>query len=431
MSTPLKRLATMTGGALLLRLVTQAAALALAARFLGPESYARTTSALSLATVLGILPNLGAGLSVIAHSERQHHRVADNWRFAWPQHVLLGPCVALAYLGLAPWITGQQLALSVWLAFAASEIVIMPLITQLAAMLQAIDRVPHSQLLQWLVLALRVAGLVTCVILAPLHVEEAYALAIVTATLAGMLIALVVVAAEIPLWHRPRLPRREEWRDGLIYCATSGVGSASMEADKVVAVHVVDTYHAGLYATMSRIVSAGALPVIGLMMSAQPRLFEYARTGNPALRQLVPRLAWTCAALGAVAAIGLNLCAPVLHVLLGQRFEEIQHFVPWISLAMPAMCLRLAGTNIMLTMGRTSLRIAIDVGGILLLTLALAAGGRLAGLAGLGLGLACSEALTALAAWSLVFFALRSPRESAQGTKPPADPVHDAGKQGR
>jgi O-antigen/teichoic acid export membrane protein len=223
-------------------------------------------------------------------------------------------------------------------------------------------------------------------------------------------VSLIVVGRQIDLFRRPRLPSRQEWRDGLAFCATSGVGAAAMETDKVVAIRTVDTHEAGLYATLSRIVAAGVLPVIGMLLSAQPRLFEFAREAPGRVRALALQLAGASAALGLTAALGLNVCAPLLHIILGERFSGLSALVPWMSLVMPAMCLRLTGTQIMLTLGKPAWRIAIDTGGIAVLSIGLSIGGRIAGVPGLAMGLLASELLTAAAAWTLVALALRRHR---------------------
>jgi len=401
----------LTGGALALRVITQAATLTFAARYLGPVTYGQMAAATSLAVILGILPNLGAGVTVIARSKRSPLLAADIWRFAWPQHLLLGPLIAFAYVIAASTLLHVTLDRHTLIIIAVSEIVVMPLAMQISASLQAIDKVPLSQMVQWLVLLFRAVALGACLFAyGPDGPIDAYVTAQLVATAVGLCATATIAARFIPLWGSPRWPKRHEFFDGLAYCATSGVTAGSMEIDKIVALNATTAWDAGIYATMSRVVFAGTLPIVGLLMSAQPRLFANADSAGDEMQRLVRTVAVGCLLLGVAAAIGLNVCAPLLHLLVGQRFKALDQVLPIMSLAIPAMSLRLAGTNIMLTLGRPSRRIALDVAGVLLLVASLTLLGNRYGLAGLGAGLVISESGLAIAAWTIVLLELSRKR---------------------
>jgi len=397
----------MTSGALGLRIVTQAAMLTLAANFLGPAGYGTMTAATSIATILSIIPNLGAGLTVIAQSQRDPNRVAYAWRFIWPQHLLLGPLVASFYaIGLLQYWSHEMPAIAV-VFIALSEIVVMPLTLQLGSMLQALDRVPLSQFLQWIVLLLRVSAIGACVLYfgagSPLI---AYAESQLLATIIGLAITATVAARYIVLTGSPRLSTRTELVSGIAYCATSGVGAASMEIDKVAALHATTAWDAGIYATMSRVVSAGTTPIVGLLMTAQPRLFAHGASNPPAMRSLVKKIAALSLAVGVLGCVGLNLCEPLLQTLFGPRFSATSQILPIMSLAVPAMSLRLAGTNILLTLGKPFRRVIVDVSGIIFLTISMLILGNHFGLKGLGIALVTSEFCLATCAWAVVLHEL-------------------------
>lgn len=406
MSHTLARSSVLTIGALSLRLLTQAAALALTARLLGPSWYGAIAAAASLATLVGILPNLGAGLTVIARARRKAEIAADVWRYAWPQHLALSPVVAIAYVIAATHLTQGHLALGVLALIAISEIVITPISLQLSATLQAIDRVPLSQFIQWIALAIRVLGLGTCFLL-PVIPPTAYAVSQLVAATTGLVIALCMTSRHVSLKSPPRMPRRDELRDGAAYSATSIIAANSLEIDKIIAVRVVSAHDAGLYSTMSRIVSAGTLPIIGLMMSAQPRLFHQGAERTSGTGRLVTRIAIACVILGIVAAVGLHMCAPLLPLLLGEQFNQMTTILPIMSLVIPAMSLRLGGTNVMLTLGRPEGRIVFDLCGGALLVGSMWWAGEAFGIRGLASAVLTSEILLATAAWTIVALEIR------------------------
>src|SRR6516225_9838106 len=67
-----------------LRLATVAVSLLLVTRLLGPAQYGAYAVALSLATLLGVLANLGNGYVMLARSGEGQDAVAAVWRYAWP-----------------------------------------------------------------------------------------------------------------------------------------------------------------------------------------------------------------------------------------------------------------------------------------------------------------------------------------------------------
>jgi O-antigen/teichoic acid export membrane protein len=419
LSQGLARSSVLTIGALTLRLFTQAAALTLTARLLGPSWYGAIAAAASLATLLGIIPNLGAGLTVIARARRKTEVAADVWRYAWPQHLVISPLIAVIYIIAATKLTHGRLDVGVLVLIAMSEVMITPVSLQLSATLQAIDRVPLSQFIQWIALTIRVIGLGTCFLL-PFAPPTAYAASQLAAATAGLVIAMRITSKHVPLNWRPRAPRRDELRDGAAYSATSIIAANSLEIDKIVAVRVVSAHDAGLYATMSRIVSAGTLPIIGLMMSAQPRLFHQGAERLPGTGRLVLRIALACLLLGAVAAAGLHICAPLLPWLFGEQFDQMTSILPVMSLVIPAMSLRLGGTNVMLTLGRPEGRIVFDLCGGALLIGSMWWAGETFGIRGLAGAVLTSEIVLAAAAWTIVALEIRKGfGSSGSRPKPP------------
>lgn len=406
MPNALARSSLLTAGTLVLRVVTQAAALTLSARLLGPHWYGVIAAAASLAILLGIVPNVGAGLVVIARARRQADAAAEMWRYAWPQHLVLGPTVSVVYVFAANHLTSGQLGLIAIMCIAVSEIVVTPISQQLSALLQAIDRVPLSQFVLLMGLAIRVLGLAACFVL-PLAPPTAYAASQLAASVAGLALALAVTRRHVSLGGQPRMPRRDELRDGAAYSATSLIAANSMEIDKIIAVRVVSTHDAGLYASMSRIVSAGTLPIIGLMMSAQPQLFHKGAERAPETARLISHLALACLILGLLGALGLRICAPLLPIIMGTRFEEMISIVPIMAWVIPAMSLRLGGTNVMLTLGRPSGRLIFDLCGAALLTGSMWWGGATHGIQGLAFAVLASEGVLATVAWAIVYLEVR------------------------
>ncbi|MHC1479298.1 lipopolysaccharide biosynthesis protein [Frateuria aurantia] len=413
----LARSSLLTMGVLGLRLLTQASSLILAVRLFGPALYGNIAAASSLAVVLGVLPNLGAGTLLMRRIAHEPDAPADIWRYAWPQHLLLGLVLALLYVVLAPGLSHARLIpAGCWLGFALTEIVLSPLIVHLSMTLQALEYVPRGQLLQVVPLILRVLAMAACFCLPVARRLDGYVALQTVAAAVGLALALRVVRAHTRLaWH-PRAPRREELRDGAAYAALNMVSANSMELDKVLALHAAGAVPAGLYASASRIVFAGTLPMVSLLLAAQPRLFRHAAHDERGLRRLAWQLALVCLAAGTLAALALQLASPWLIALFGPGFADLHQLLPVMAWAIPAMSLHLMAAQTLVSIGPPGRRLLYDLAGLLLLIALMPPLGRHLGVVGLGWGLLLTEASLALIGW--LWVALELQRRSHEDRRP-------------
>src|SRR5690606_25434202 len=130
-----------TGLVLGLRVGTQAIVLVLLARLLGPGLYGNFAAAASLAVVLGLIPNLGAGFVMLARGARDESGIAAVWRYAWPMTGLLGLLLLALYVAAASFITDPPLPVHVLLLLGAAELLFTPFTLLLSFALQARDKV--------------------------------------------------------------------------------------------------------------------------------------------------------------------------------------------------------------------------------------------------------------------------------------------------
>ena len=391
-----------------LRLLTQACSLMLAMRLFGPALYGNVAAASSLAVVLGVLPNLGAGTLLMRRIALEPQAPADVWRYAWPQHLLLGLGLSVIYVRLAPTISGAGLIpTACWAGFALTEIVLSPLIVQLSMTLQALERVPLGQLLQIIPLLLRVLAMAACFGLPPGRRLQGYVALQCMAALIGLALALRVVSRHVRLSWRPRRPRGAELRDGTAYAALNMVSANTMELDKVLALHATGAMAAGLYAGASRIVFAGTMPMIGLLLAAQPRLFRHAATDQAGLRQLAWRLALSGLLLGSLLAGALRLVAPWLIQVFGPAFAGLDTLLPVMAWVIPAMSLHLMAAQTLVSIGPPGRRLVYDLAGLLGLTVLMLPLGHRLGAPGLGWALLLNESLMATVGWAWVWLELQ------------------------
>lgn len=405
----LARSSLQTSVVLGLRVVTQAVTLLLLVRLFDPQVYGNLVAAATLAVVLGILPSLGSGFMMMARTPGNAHATAEVWRYAWPMTTMLGLLLLTCYLPAARLLGGQEaLPWRVLFWLGATELLLMPFTMLLSHALQARERVPLSQLLQWLPLGLRVLAVLPCFLVPAGERLVLYALLQFAASLLGLLAALWIACRYVTLAWRPRRPALHELRDGASYAGMNLVAANTSEIDKIMAVRVVGAHDAGLYNAMARIMVAMVMPVLAMLASAQPRLFQHAHVPGPEGHRLIRWLALIASAWGVASCALLMACSPLLPMLLGPAYAETARLMPWVALTAPFLALRFAAGTILVALGRPLERVAYELIGIGVLVLGILVLSPTWNLLGVIVATILAEAAMAMIGWWLAIRRMRS-----------------------
>ena len=409
MKRALARSSLLTTAMLGLRVLSQAAVLVLLTRLLGPQMYGNFVAATALAVVLGLLPNLGAGFVMLDRSARHADGVAQVWRYAWPMTVALGTILLAVYMAIAPLLTTSLLPTHVLLLLGAAELLLTPFTLLLSFALQARERVPLSQLVQWLPLALRVVAALGCFWLAPADRLGGYVALQLLASLLGLAIGFRVAARHVQLDWRPRRVTVAELRHGASFAAMNLIAANPTELDKMLSVRLVGAHDAGIYAATARVVGATVTPVIGLLLSSQPRLFRHAHAPTRAGHRLVGLIALLALGWGVISGVLLALLAPWLPRLFGPSFAGTATLMLWLAAVAPLLALRLAAGTVLVALGKPLQRIGFELAGIAVLVTAMLLLAPPLGTRGLALALIAAEASMAAIGWWLSWRRLTAP----------------------
>lgn len=407
----LARSSMATGAVLALRVATQAATLLLLVRLFAPDIYGQLAAAATLAVVLGILPSFGAGLVLMARVPRDPAAATDVWRYAWPMIALSGTLLLAIYLPLAMVVGGVgslPLSVLVWLGIA--ELLFTPFTALLSFALQGNGRVPLSQVVQWMPLGLRVLATLPCFALPDTQRLQAYAMLQCLAALLGLLAGYWITRRHVMLNWRPRYPTRAELRDGAAYAGMHVVASNSSEFDKILAVRAVGAHDAGLYNATARVVVALVMPVLALLLAAQPRLFHHAHAPSTQGLRLVRLIALLSAGWGVASGLLLAACSPLLPYLFGRDYAEAAQLMPWMAFVAPLISLRFAAGTVLVALGRPLDRVVFEIGGVFVLAVSMLMLAAEWGLPGVIAAVVLSEAGMSGAGWWMVRQHLRARR---------------------
>ena len=392
-----------------LRVVTQAVALVLLTRLLGPRVYGNFAAVASLAVILGLLPNLGAGFVMLARGTRDETGIADVWRYAWPMTVVLGLLLLLVYVLAAGFITRPSLPALILLVLGAAELLLTPFTMLLSFALQARERVPLSQFVQWLPLGLRMLAVIPCFWLTDNLRLQGYVSLQFIASLAGFVLGLWICQRHVRLDWRPRLATRWEICEGASFAAMHLVAANPSELDKVIATRAVGADDAGIYAATTRVMSATVMPVIAMLLAAQPRLFRHAYEPTRQGHRLIALVALLALAWGSLSGIVLALLSPLLPALFGASFAATSRLMPWLAAAAPLLSLRLAAGTTLVAQGHPAQRIVFEVSGIVVLVVGMLVLAPSFGTRGIAIALVAAEFCMACIGWWLVHRQLRGP----------------------
>lgn len=360
------RSSMLTTVVLALRLLTQAMTLIALTRLLGPAGYGHFTAAAALAVVMGTLPTLGSGYLLLRHVADQPG-VARTWRYAWPLTCAFGLLLLMAYVLVGHWLSSGALPLPLLLLMGCTELVVTPFTTLFSFALQTAERVPLSQFVQWVPLGLRVVAVIPCFALPPGQRLATYVALQLAASVLGALVAWWISRRHVTFDWRPRLATHAELKDGASYALMLLVAANPAELDKIMAVRQVGAIDAGIYTAGSRVMGALVMPVLAMLLAAQPRLFRHAREKDAGANRLVRSLFALALAWGLVSGALLALASPALPFVFGDEFRRTAALVPWMACTAPFLSLRLAAGSVLIALGHPLERMGFELCGVVIL----------------------------------------------------------------
>ncbi|MGE3298387.1 MAG: lipopolysaccharide biosynthesis protein [Porticoccaceae bacterium] len=352
-----------------LRLGVQVALLLLLARWLGPAHYGEFAGVAALAMGLATLSGFGLNFVVLMESAKSADAGAEVLERAVPATLLSATLLLPLYLWLAVVVIGSTAGLASLSLIGLSELLLVPLLGLLSNRLHGLGYVARSQALALWPLALRLAGLVGCMTLAPTGNLDIYALVHALGALAALVLGGALAAARAQLPQSLHWPERAALRHGARFAVMNLAAMSPGELDKALALRLLGASGTGLYALASRGMAVVTLPVVAMLLAALPRLIRGLHQSDTAHRRLLRVVLSLSALYGVSAAVLLHWAAPsLLEWLLGAAYVGIGAVVAKIAWIAPFMSLRIATGATLFALNRPMLRSAIEGGAVVLLT---------------------------------------------------------------
>ena len=383
------------------RIIVQGSTLIFVTRALGPAIYGGYIAAASLAVVLGLIPNLGSGYILMTRASHSPSAVTDTWSYGWPLSLALGTVLSILFPFIAHPVAAGILSYSSLAIIGAVELLVSPLTLLLCFVLQSVGRVPTGQFVLTLPLLLRMIAAAACLIDDRISLIGFLILQGVAA-LAGLVAAFLVTSRIVTLTRNVRRPTSDEIRIGSGYAAMHMVAANPAEIDKIVSPLLLGDHAAGVYSATSRVMNAVVMPVVGVLLASQPRLFRHAAEPTDEGHRLITILMRLAFFWGALGGIAMFLTAPLLPIIFGSAYADAATLMPWMALAAPFVSLRLAAGTVLVALGHPLQRLQFELAGIVILSVLLVLGSQVAGPRGMAVALSLAECAMACYGWLLV-----------------------------
>ncbi len=397
---PIARATLRTSFVLGLRVLAQAGTLLLLAHLLGPARFGAFAALAALAVLFGTLATFGANITLLRDLSRDASRRDAVLRCALGVTALCGSLLLALYLALAfAWLRLDAVDAPVAACVGVAELLLQPFLLLASSERHARGEVARSQWLSASPQFLRLPVAAAVMVADPANPLLAYALGHVAATAIALWFALAAAPEPWPTFAHWRLPSPAAWREQASYALLNMTAAGPTELDKPLAVRLLPTENAGIYAAASRAVGPLVIPVVAMVLAALPRLFREAIHDD---RRLTRWIFVATAAYGCVAAGALWLVAPLLEWLFDQRYAGLTQTVHWLALAVPGMSLRISAATVLMSANRPWMRIFAEASGVLVLAVVayLLASADVA--QAMPLALACAEWWAAALGWGFI-----------------------------
>jgi O-antigen/teichoic acid export membrane protein len=380
-----------------MRLAAQATTLIFLARLLGPAQFGEFSSIAALAVLMGTLSTLGTHLVLLGETAIKPSNRDTILPFAIPTTLVCGTTLfALYSLSVIHFIQPNLVTWTVVSAIGITELVVQPLIYLACGELQGLDQSPLSQTLLNIPLFFR-AGLLGLMTIGQMgNVLQAYAISYLIISTLTIVFIQHCLPAKWPSPQNWRLPKTHEIQKAVGYSFLSLSSSGTSEVDKTLSPVLIGTTNAGLYIIGTRILSAMALPIGALAISAMPRIFR-SHEANTGLGSLQKRMFIASLLYGTVVGVALWLCASFFVRILGPHYQNLPDTLSWIAFACPALCFRYISGTLLVGINRPWLRSGGEFMGIAIFILSAPLLTSMLGYQGFLLALVLSEWCMAVA----------------------------------
>lgn len=384
------------------RIMLQIVWLILLARALGAEGYGLFSGLASSAVILGNMISASYGIRMIRTAANDSARLAASWLSSIAFTFVSIVPLSLMYGMLAYVLLPDSLSMLALGLVALSELLFVPLMKSSYYAFQAKREFNMSGFVIVMIPAFNIGATLAFFLSGSSYISEYLVFHCVGSGL-GAASAVFVVLRSL----RIRCSNIKDIRIRPLpfsYGTVSLLDSASEALDKVVVLALTSAQMTGMYSAAHRFTVAASSPIQAASAAALPTLFSNTGADDKRNQNSIYGLLVASILYGIAAGVVVWLGAPYLTMLLGDSFAEIEEMVRVMVLIPLGLCLYYAGGTVLISMGKTALRIVWQATGIVSGVVALIALAPDYGAYGIAWSLHVAVYLPALLMWASYFY---------------------------
>ena len=319
-----------------LRLALQATYFITVAHALSLDQYGTFVAVTAFVEILSPFSSLGAGDILI----KQVSRDRSCFRRYWGHALLINACSALVLtlvlLLVSPWVL-PKIPTELVILVAISSLFCGRAIDVASKAYQAVGQLKRTAQLHLIPNVLRATAAIVMVSVIPHPTARDWILfGLFSLGLAGI-VSLLMVQVELGAPQFTRSMKRSELVEGGYFAIGLSAQTIYNDIDKTMLARMATLESTGLYAAAYRLLDMAFVPVQALLTSSYSQFFQAGKSGITGSLKVARKLLPVMGGYGAIAALILMFCAPVVPIILGQQYAASVEALQWLA---PILILR-------------------------------------------------------------------------------------------
>lgn len=350
-------------------LVLQSAYFFIIARSLGTEQYGLFVGVMALVKIVVPFANWGTPHILVKHVSRNKSLIQTYFGNALWVTTVLGLAILMVLLALNQFVLPTQFPLVLLLAIGLAELIFARFHDASLKSFIATDLFGRDAQLNIL---LSINGLIAAVCLL-LFIQTPNALIWGLLYLASRAAtAIISIGLVSRLLGRPKpnlnLMKSEIW-DGFYFSVDLSSQTIYNDIDKAMLASMSTLTATGIYGTAYRIIEVGLIPLIAVMGASYAQFFRKGASGIRGSLKFARRIVPFAGGYGALASVGLWVCAPLVPYILGEDYAQAVNALRWLSPLIFLKSIQFFAANTLTGAGLQGWRSALQAGAALLNTL--------------------------------------------------------------
>jgi O-antigen/teichoic acid export membrane protein len=309
----------------------QAGYFVLLARLLGSSQYGVLAGAAALVNIFSQYSGMGAGILFLRYVSPDHSKFREYWGNVILSAMIVSTVVIVALRITGKWFLGPEGA-SILVVLAIGDCLCSQLTSGSAQVFQTFERMRITAGLNFLTNLLRLI-LAAALVLTVHHATAwTWAVASLGVSIVACVIAIVQVTSTfgLPTFSLKLFFRRIG--EGFVYAISGSTTTVYNDVDKVMLGHYGMTIANGIYSMAYRVVNICTVPINSVQAASFPRFFREGVNGIKSTEAFARKLLKRTAILGALGAMGMFVCAPLIPRVAGHDFAASVSALRWLCL---------------------------------------------------------------------------------------------------